>query len=100
MHITRPTRLRALATLLAASGLAGCSGTSGIIPLGPDTFTLSEMRAPAIGGGTAAHQAVLAEAAGFCQRHGKAVLILDGHPDGDPYTPYYPTAYDVTFRCR
>jgi hypothetical protein len=25
-------------------------------------------------------------------------LAIDPRPDGDPYTPYYPTA-DATFRC-
>ncbi len=87
--------LLVLATLPAA-----CAGSSGVIPIGPDTFALSEMRAPAVGGGPAAQHAVLATATRFCRSHGKEALVLDSHPDGDPYTPYYPTAYDATFRCR
>ena len=89
--------------LLLAAGLlplAGCAATSGVIAVGPDTYTLSEMLAPAIGGGPAAESAALARAGDFCRRQGRSALLLDAHPDGDPYTPYYPTAYDATFRCK
>ena len=79
---------------------AGCTATSGIIPVGPDTYTVTEMRAPLAGGGQAAHGAVLAEAVAFCHAQGRLAVPLDVRPDGDPYTPYYPTAFDATFRCK
>jgi hypothetical protein len=80
--------------------LAGCAATSGIRPIGPDTFALSEMRAPAAGGGPAARAAVLADGAAFCQRNGRSFVLLEARPDGDPFTPYWPTAFDATFRCE
>ncbi len=67
--------------------------------VGPDTYALSEERAPVLGGGRAANRAVLAEASGFCMRQGRISVILDLRPDGDPFTPYYPTAFDAIFRC-
>lgn len=67
--------------------------------IGPDTYALSEERAPVLGGGRAADRAVLAEANRFCLRQGRVSVILDLRPDGDPFTPYYPTAFDATFRC-
>ncbi len=79
--------------------LTGCSLGTGIVPVGPNLYVLAEQRAPVLGGGFEAHRAVLAEADGFCRRQGSAVQILDLRPDGDPFTPYYPTAFDVTFRC-
>jgi hypothetical protein len=79
--------------------LAGCAGSSGVVPVGPDTYALSEMRAPAAGGGPAARAAVLADGAAFCQRQGRSFELLEARPDGDPYTPYWPTAFDATFRC-
>ena len=92
--------LRQLLFLLTILPAAACTQTSGIIPLGPNTYTVSEMRAPAVGGGPAARDAVVAEAAAFCTRQGRTVVPLELRPDGDPYTPYYPTAFDATFSCK
>ena len=86
--------------LLAAAPAAACAATSGVVPLGPDTYVVSEMRAPVLGGGAAARDAVVAEAAAFCTRQGRTVVPLELRPDGDPFTPYYPTAFDATFRCK
>ena len=86
--------------LAVAFQVAGCTGTSGVIPVGPNTYTLSEMRAPLAGGGPAARDAVVAEAAAFCTTLGRTIVPLEIRPDGDPYTPYYPTAFDATFSCK
>ena len=86
------------AVLLPAC-LAGCGYGSGVAAVGPETYALSEERAPVLGGGREANRAVLAEAGGFCRRQGRVSVILDLRPDGDPVTPYYPTAFDVVFRC-
>ena len=79
--------------------LAGCGAGTGIVPVGPDTYAVSEMRAPALGGGPEAERAVLAEAGAFCAQQGRTSLTLTLAPNGDPFTPYYPTAFDHTFRC-
>ncbi len=86
--------------LIGLAGLGGCASSTGIVPTGPDTYFLSEMRAPAIGGGAEAQRVVLAEASAFCAQQGRTALTLAAGPDGDPYTPYYPTAYTATFACR
>lgn len=67
--------------------------------VGPNTYAISEERAPALGGGREANRVVLARADSFCQQQGRVSEILDLRPDGDPFTPYYPTAFDVTFQC-
>ena len=82
-----------------ALGLAGCGATSGIIPVGPGMYVVSEMRAEALGGGARAREVVLAEAAGFCHQQGRGVSILDLQPGGDPRGHYWPTAFDATFQC-
>ncbi len=89
---TRPL----LAALLA---LSGCGSSTGIQPVAPGLYAVSEMRAPALGGGEEARRVALAEAAAFCRRQGGTSSPLALRPDGDPLTPYYPTAFDVTFRC-
>jgi hypothetical protein len=79
--------------------LAGCATGTGIVPVGPNTYAVSEMRAPALGGGPEAQRAVLAESNAFCAAQGRVFTPVVMHPDGDPFTPYYPTAYDATFLC-
>jgi hypothetical protein len=39
--------------------LAGCAASTGILPAGPDTYTLSEKFAPVVGGGTKAQSTAL-----------------------------------------
>jgi hypothetical protein len=86
-------------TCWAAVALAGCATTTGIVPVGPDTYFVSEMRAPVRGGGAEARRFVLAEATWFCQQQGRVFVPVTLRPDGDPFTPYYPTAFDATFQC-
>ena len=70
-----------------------------MVVVGPNTYVLSEERAPVAGGGREANRVVLAKASDFCLQQGRASVILELHPDGDPFTPYYPTAFDATFQC-
>ncbi len=86
--------------MLGAMAVAGCALSSGIVPIGPDTYVLSELRAEAAGGGPEAQRVVLAEATGFCQQQGRALVVLDLRPDGDPRSRYWPTQFDATFQCR
>ena len=79
--------------------LAGCGYGSHVLAIGPDTFALSEERPPVLGGGREANRVALARAGAFCARLNRVDMILALRPDGDPFTPYYPTAFDVTFRC-
>lgn len=88
-----------LSCVLLVFCLAGCGFSSGVMAVGPDTYAMTEERAPVLGGGREANRLVLAEADRFCRQQGRASAILDLRPDGDPFTPYYPTAFDVTFRC-
>ena len=80
--------------------LAGCAAGTGVVPIGPDTYAVSEMRAPVRGGGWEAQRVVLATAAGFCRQRSQGVDLLSLVPGGDPRGLYWPTAFDATFRCR
>jgi hypothetical protein len=96
-----PSRHLARSCLALASAwlLAGCGAGSGIVAVGPGTWMVAEMRAPALGGGPEAQRAVLARADAFCRAQARVATTLSLAPDGDPYTPFYPTAFDDTFRC-
>ncbi len=85
--------------LLSAALLAGCGTSTGVLQTGPDSYFLSEMRSPVLGGGPEARRVLLAEATAFCQGQNRAFVPVDMGPDGDPYTPYYPTAYTAHFQC-
>lgn len=74
-------------------GLSACTGSSGIVLVGPDTYGLTEMRAQAAGGGERAQQVVLAEARGFCQQQGRSIRLLGLQPGGDPRSYYWPTVW-------
>lgn len=87
----------ALACILPA--FAACATGTSIVQFGPNIYTVSEMRAPVLGGGPEAQRAVLAESDAFCSSQGRLFAPVAMHPDGDPFTPFYPTAYDATFRC-
>lgn len=86
--------------MLPAMLLVGCEASSGIVPVGPGTYAVTEMRAPVRGGGFEARRVLLAEASGFCQQQNRDLFVLDLRPDGDPRTHYWPTAFDATFQCR
>ncbi len=89
-----------LPLLLAAGlGVAGCALDPVVVPVGPGTYALGAMRAPVRGGGAEARRVVLAAADAVCARQGGRTVLLDLRPDGDPGTPYWPTAFDATFRC-
>jgi len=96
--VPRRARLFSLMALVALC-VTGCGSTTGIVPVGPNTYALSEMRAPVLGGGEEARRIVMAKAIEFCQEQGLVFVPLDLRPDGDPRTPYYPTAFDATFQC-
>ena len=90
---------RAAQAVAVLVSLSGCGASSGIVPLGPNTYSLYEMRAEAIGGGARAHEIVLAEAEGFCQQQGRDFALLNLQPGGDPRGYYWPTAFNAIFQC-
>ncbi len=88
-----------LVTLAAPLLLGGCAIGTGIVPVGPGVYATSAMRAPVRGGGDEARRVVLDAARGFCAQQGATPAFLDMRPGGDPFTPYWPTAFNATFRC-
>jgi hypothetical protein len=50
---------------------------TGILPAGPDTYMVTERRAPVLGGSTAAQQAGMTEANAYCAQQGKQFLPVD-----------------------
>lgn len=85
--------------LAGVLGLAACAGTIGVQQTGPDSFLVSEMRAPALGGGPAAQQAAIGEAMSFCASQGRVFVPITMAPGGYLGSAYGPTTYTASFRC-
>jgi hypothetical protein len=85
-----------------AALLAGCAMSTGILPAGPDTYTISEHYAPIRGGSLGAQQAAMTEANQFCESKGRKFLPENmGVAPGAPIQTniYGPTNYSVVFQC-
>ena len=69
--------MRLRPTLAFLLPLAGCAIGTGILPIGPNTYTVREEYAPIRGGATAAEQAALSEANTLCVQRGRQFLVVD-----------------------
>jgi hypothetical protein len=85
---------------VASCGLVGCASSTGVLPAGPDTYTLAEHDAPIRGGGDEAQRNVLTKANEFCEQKGRVFVPNNigqapslSNPSGTP------TGYTATFRC-
>jgi hypothetical protein len=91
MRLTRP---RILTLTLA---LSACAQGTGTLPAGPDTYTVTEHRAPVLGGASEAQRAAMTEANDYCSQDGKKFFPLNMAQQ--PTVPAGGPGYSVTFRC-
>jgi len=76
---------------------AGCAYSTGILPVGPDTYTVSEQYTIARGGNSMAERTALTEANVFCEQRGRKFLPVNmTQPSAIAISP---AGYSVTFRC-
>jgi hypothetical protein len=81
-----------MAALANVMLLAGCATSTGILPAGPNTYTITEKYAPIRGGGTEAESSAVNKANDFCTQQGREFVPNNMGQAG-------PTGYTVTFRC-
>jgi hypothetical protein len=76
--------------------MTGCATSSGVLKMGPDTYSVSVSAAPARGGITGAKRMAYAEATQECEKQGKELLAVSEESGHD-----FPAAgrVDLTFRC-
>jgi hypothetical protein len=80
--------------------LMACTTGTGILPAGPDTYTISEQFAPVLGGGDHAQQDALTKANAFCAEKGRQFMPLNMGQSGPTTTRYTgPNGYTTTFKC-
>ena len=91
--------MRFIAYLAAGLSLVGCQQQSGVSQSGPDTFTVNALRAPVLGGATAAKAVVLDEANMHCKSRGGEVMPVSQRAYSPLPSPYGDVAYEMTFKC-
>jgi hypothetical protein len=91
--------MRNLGIVVLCAALGGCASSTGILPAGPDTYTLSERFAPVRGGGDEAQRDALTKANEFCMHQGRQFVPNNMGQSGNLANPYGATGYTVTFKC-
>jgi hypothetical protein len=89
-------RVIAIAAVLL---VGGCATSTGILPAGPDTYTITEKFAPIRGGGDEAERSAVTKASEFCTQKGREFVPNNMGQAGPVTNAYGPTGYTVTFRC-
>jgi hypothetical protein len=89
-------RIVLMAGLLA---LGGCASSTGVLPAGPDTYTVTEASAPVRGGSIEAQRVASNEANAYCEQRGRVFVPTTMNTAGNLYNQYGPTGYSITFRC-
>ena len=93
--------MRQLVILLAVSfaTLSGCSSSSGVLKVGPDTYTISTSASPAKGGIPAAKRIAYQEAASECISKGNLEVFVLSEKSSSPTWTEGMANVEVNFRC-
>lgn len=81
-----------------AFALTGCSHSSGVLKMGPDTFSISTEASFGKGGIPAAKKIAYQEAGEECSKRGMEVFVLNERSVGTTFTDGMAKA-EITFRC-
>jgi hypothetical protein len=90
-------RIFGVVALCAAVG--GCASSTGILPAGPDTYTMSERYAPIRGGSDEAERVALTKANEFCSQQGRQFVPNSMGQSAGIMNQNTATGYTVTFKC-
>lgn len=63
--------------VLTVAMISGCATNSGVMSLGPDTYTITTGADMFRGGGTGAKQAALSESQQYCTKLSKEILVTN-----------------------
>jgi len=80
--------------------LSGCAVSTGILPAGPDTYTVTDHLAPIRGGGIEAKRVALSGANSFCQQQDRVFVPVTMDQTGNLSNPYASGVLSVSFLAR
>lgn len=87
----------AVGLVLGVAPIVGCATNTGVLPIGPDTYSLSVERAPILGGRSEARRVALTEAGAYCAKQGKELMVVGTSTFAS--AAVRDTGLDVQFRC-
>ncbi len=90
-------RLFPILAPLAAVVLAGCASNTGVLPTGPNAYSVSVERSGFSGGRAAARKLAFTEAADFCRAKSLQSEVLEASPFGGTFES--DTGLDLSFTC-
>lgn len=90
--------MRILSGMLVTMALVACANSSGVMKIGPDTFTISTSASPGKGGVPAAKRIAYEEAAAECARRGLEVFTLSEKTASPTWTDGMANM-ELNFRC-
>ena len=86
-----------LALFFLIALLCGCAQSSGVLKLGPDTYTVQVHAAPARGGEAGARKIALTEANEYCTSQSKEILVTNTNSGASTHLPG--GTMEVIFLC-
>lgn len=92
-----PGRIRTLSAIVAVA-MAGCSGSTDVIPTGLDTYMVASHEATDSSSGPAQRVKAFEEAREYCEKSGKqlqTIRVIDSRPGSEGKT----SSVEVHFRC-
>lgn len=90
--------MKSFISSLVAVALAACANSSGVLEIGPDTFTISTSASPGKGGIPAAKRIAYQEATEECTRRGLKVFALSEKTSSPTWTEGM-ASMELNFRC-
>lgn len=84
--------------VVSALVVAACSNSSGVLKMGPDTFSISTEASFGKGGIPAAKKIAYQEAGEECSKRGMEIFVLNERSAGTTFTDGMAKA-ELTFRC-
>lgn len=79
----------------AASLLSGCAVSSGVVPLGPDTFSIEVNLPPSLGASADARRIALTNASQYCNSLGRQMVVISTNSTRTREA----SGLSVNFRC-
>lgn len=89
--------MKPMVALVILATQAGCAKSSGVLKMGPDTYSVSVHAAPARGGESGARKIALTEANAKCVAEGKEILVTSVSSGRSSHFPG--GTVEVTFQC-
>ncbi|WP_434136925.1 hypothetical protein JQR88_25510 (plasmid) [Pseudomonas luteola] len=90
-------RNKLLLLAVLPSLLLGCAQSSGVLKMGPDTYSVSATAAPARGGVSGAKRIAMTQANEECSAQGREILVKN--ISQGPSSPFPGGTVDITFQC-